>query len=172
MLEIPQSILSAVKKESDVMDNRYLTHAIMALKSLDFVNEDNYCPDYISVAANTLERIYKGFLEAATIHCEDYQLPQPNFLTCDHDIYGMMMEIKRTFSDVFPYQSREDWQNTKKFLRSLRSEYTNARYSSYPTYEEFCSVRTYVKQQYQIVETYLKEGYLNKKEKEDYSLDY
>lgn len=69
---IPSTIVNSVKENSDLMDNRYFSHAIMALKSLDAVKEDIYYPDFVSMAANTLERIYKGFLDTASTHCDDY----------------------------------------------------------------------------------------------------
>lgn len=169
---IPSTIINSVKENSDLMDNRYFSHAIMALKSLDAVKEDIYCPDFVSMAANTLERIYKGFLDTASTHCDDYQLPSLNFLDVDHDIYGMMAEIKTNFPDLFPYQSREEWRQTKNFLRDLRSEYSAARYSSYPTYEEFNIIRQYVKNQFTLIEEYLKEGKLLKNTEKEIPLDF
>lgn len=99
-------------------------------------------------------------------------MPSLNFLDVDHDIYGMMAEIKTNFPDLFPYQSREEWRQTKNFLRDLRSEYSAARYSSYPTYEEFNIIRQYVKNQFTLIEEYLKEGKLLKNTEKEIPLDF
>lgn len=170
-MNIPSSIVSQVKKNSGPMDNKYFIYAESALNSLKKIDSDSYCYDYVSVAANVLERIYKGFLQSAVDNVDCYQLPVPNFLNMDHDILGMVLEIKRNFPDVFPYQDRQQWRDIKTFLRELRTEYTDARYNSYPTYEEFVAIRSYVDSQFNLIRNYIKEGNLTK-EQNEMELDY
>ena len=171
-MNIPASIATQVKENASPVDNAYFYHAESAMKSLEKVTLDTFCYDHVSMAANTLERIYKGLLQAAVEQCDCYQLPSPNFLTADHDILGMVLEIKRSFPDVFPYQDRSQWRDTKAFLRDLRMEYSNARYTSYPTYDEFCAIRSYVKAQFDLIYNYVKEGNLSMQEERDFGIDY
>lgn len=171
-MNIPVSITSQIKKDASPVDNAYFYHAEKALDALQYVTSDSYCYDHVAMAANTLERVYKGFLQSAVEHCDWYQLPSPNFLTADHDILGMVLEIKSKFQDVFPYQDRSQWRDTKMFLRDLRMEYSNSRYTSYPTYEEFVTLRKYVSQQFNLIYDYVKEGNLTNQPDKDIPVDY
>lgn len=171
-MNIPASITNQIKKEASPVDNHYFYHAEKALNALKYVNSDSYCYDHVAMAANTLERIYKGFLQSAVDNCDWYQLPSSRFLTADHDILGMVLEIKSKFQDVFPYQDRSQWRDTKMFLRDLRMEYSDSRYTSYPTYEEFVTLREYVSKQFDLIYNYVKEGKLTNQQDRDFSIDY
>lgn len=171
-IEIPKSIIQAFEKSSDPMDNDFFLHAKKALKSLNQMTEELYCYDHVSMAINSLERIYKGFLKAATIHCEWYSLPSENFLNEDHDILGMVLEIKENFPDVFPRVDRQAWRDTKDFLRDLRKEYSRARYDDYPSYSEFYDIRAYVNAQYELIENYIKSRDLIKDGDQELHVDY
>ena len=171
-MNIPSSITNLVKQKAGPMENTYFYHAKSSYDALCKVNEDSYCYDHVSMAANTLERLYKGFLATAAEKCDWYSLPSPNFLSADHDILGMVLEIKQNFPDVFPRQDRQTWRETKVFLRDLRSEYTAARYTSYPTYQEFVSIRSHIKSQFELITDYLKENDLSKQEENEFSIDY
>lgn len=171
---LPNTIISQVKRESDPFDNRFFRHSQNALNSMKKVTDDTFCYDDISRAINTLERIYKGFLEAAQNKCDWYSLPSPNFLDADHDILGMVLEIKQSFPEVFPRMERQDWRDTKNFLKSLRVEYTDSRYSSYPNFAEFQTLLTYVQTQNKIICDYIKLNPFDKENNKisDYELDY
>ena len=171
-MNIPSSISNLVKENAGPFDNPYFYHAQSSYESLNKVTENTYCYDHVSMVANTLERLYKGFLQSASEKCDWYSLPSPRFLSADHDILGMVLEIKQNFPDVFPRQDRHSWRETKTFLRDLRSEYTSARYSTYPTYQEFVSLRSYMNSQYELITSYLKENDLSKQEENEYSIDY
>lgn len=171
-MHIPTSITSLVKENAGFMDNPYFYHAINAREALNRITEKTYCYDYVAMAANTLERLYKGFLQTASEKCDWYSLPSPRFLTADHDILGMVLEIKQNFPYVFPKQDRQTWREIKAFLRDLRSEYTSARYTTYPTYQEFVSIRNYLNSQYKIITSYLEKGDLLKQDENEFSLDY
>jgi len=116
-MNIPASVTKQIKAKSDPLDNAYFYHAESANRSLQMVDLNSYCYDHVSIAANTLERIYKGFLKSAADYCDSYQLPNHKFLTEDHDILGMVLEIKRSFPDLFPYQDRNQWRETKVFFK-------------------------------------------------------
>ena len=165
---IPPMIQKQIASQSSPMDNRFFHHAINALESMNKTTEENYCYDDIAKAANILERIYKGFLQAAHNHCDFYTLPSASFLDNDHDIFGIVMEIKQYFPDVFPRQNREEWRITKNFYRDLRMAYTDSRYSTYPNYSEFVNLREYVNEQYKMISDYIKEGNLTQTSELDY----
>lgn len=171
-MNIPSSITNLVKEKAGPMDNAYFYHATSAYESLKKVTEKTYCYDHVSMVANTLERLYKGFLMSASEKCDWYSLPSSHFLSADHDILGMVLEIKQNFLDVFPRQDRQSWRDTKAFLRDLRNEYTAARYNSYPTYQEFVSIRNYLNDQYNLITSYLKENDLSKQDENEFSIDY
>ena len=169
---IPENVRKSVKKNEDPLDNNYLNHAFSALKALNRVTEETYCYDDMSRAANVLERVYKGFLDVARSKNDWYQLPEEDFLTKDHDILGVFKEIKKSFPDVYPREDRDSWRATVKFLIDLRREYTNSRYISYPTYEDFVVIRKYVNDQYNIAKDYLKSGKLEEKDDNELKEDY
>lgn len=171
-MNIPSSIIKTVTDNAGPMDNNYFNHAVSALTALNKVTEDVYCYDYMSNVINALERLYKGFLKTATKTCDWYRLPSENFLNDDHDILGMVLEIKDNFPDVFPRVEREVWRETKNFLRDLRKEYTLSRYESYPTFEEFKAVREYVNGQYKLLESYINNRSLEKTNDKELELDY
>ncbi len=153
---IPQSILNQIAENANPMDNKYFNHAISDLNSLNKVTEETFCYGDISRAANILERLYKGFLYAGEKQCDWYQLPIPDFLTNDHNILKLVIEIKDSFPNFLPRLSREEWRETKTFLKDLRQEYTNSRYSSYPTFEELISIRKYINNQFELISEYIK----------------
>ncbi len=169
---IPENIINIIEGNADPMDNNYFNHATSALNSINKVSEDNYCYDHISMAINTLERIYKGFIKAAVKECEWYQMPYDRFLTDDHDLIKLIKEIKANFPDVFPREDTDSWRATKNFLRDLRMEYSAARYDSYPTYDNLINLRRYINQQFNIIKEYIESGKLEDKNdvelKEDY----
>ena len=165
-MTIPDNILTALSQSEKPMDNNYFNHAASALKALKAVTEDTYCYDHLSMAANTLERIYKGFIKAAEKHLEWYSIPADMSLTQNHDILGFYIEIKQSFPNVFPRIDRDEWRATKEFLRDLRSEYTQARYESYPAFEEFQKVLKYVEKQYEIIQNAVEAEIVNDKEEE------
>lgn len=171
---LPNTILAQIKKEGNALDNRFFIHAEKALCAMNKLTADTFCYDDVSRAVNTLERVYKGFLQAAENKCEWYSLPSSNFLSADHDILGMVLEIKDSFPDVFPRQERQEWRDTKTFLKTLRQEYTNSRYASYPEFHDFSLILSYVQSQYDLITDYIKEGNLDKEnEKEsEHVIDY
>ena len=171
-MNIPISVIQTVENSAAPIDNSYFNHAEKAIQALDMVTPNSYCYDYMSNAINALERLYKGFLKAATKVCDWYRLPSETFLTDDHDILGMVLEIKDNFPDVFPRVEREVWRETKRFLRDLRAEYSHARYDTYPTYEEFRSVLEYIKSQQKLLTDYIKRGTLEETNDRDMGLDY
>lgn len=171
-MNIPSSIINTVNQSSGPMENNYFIHAISALNALNKVTEATYCYDYTANIINALERLYKGFLKTATRLCDWYRLPSENFLSDDHDILGMVLEIKDNFPDVFPRVEREIWRETKNFLRDLRKEYTLSRYESYPTFEEFKAIREYANGQLQLLESYINNHYLEKTNNKELELDY
>ncbi len=157
---IPESLIEDINKNTGPMENRFFEHAFSALKALNKITADTYCYDDISRAANVLERIYKGFLQAAVIKDDWYQLPEEDFLDKNHDILGMLKEIKRSFPEVFPRQERDDWIATQKFLSDLRKAYSESRYITCPSYDEFSLIRRYVNQQTEVIKEYLESGRL------------
>lgn len=171
-MNIPSSIQNRIKENSGPLENTYFFHAKSAYTALNKVTEATYCYDHVSMVANTLERIYKGFLQSAADHCEWYSLPSERFLSADHDILGMVLEIKQNFPDVFPRYDRQQWREMKGFYRDLRSEYTAARYTSYPTYKDFVTLRSYMQSQYNLITSYLKENSFQNQMDNEYSVDY
>ncbi len=171
-MQIPKEIISKIEQNTDIMDNNYFNHAVSALNSMNKLTEDNYSYDDMSKAANTLERVYKGFLYAAELKCDWYSLPYKNFLKEDHDILGMLEEIKKNFKEVFPREDRESWRATKNFLRDLRREYTSSRYDSYPTYDEFKVVLRYVNTQYEYIKDYIEKTKFKDDEEPGLRIDY
>lgn len=169
---IPESVIKQVDKASDPMDNRYFNHALSALNSLNKVTEDFYCYDDVSRAANVLERLYKGLLYAAESKNEWYQLPEQDFLNNDHDILKVLIEIRHSFPEVFPRESRDEWRATQRFLIDLRKAYSESRYETYPPYNEFCAIRRYVNQQKDYIEEYIKSGELEKSFEDTIKEDY
>lgn len=167
-IPIPAAITKQIVVQSSPMENKYFVHAISALNSMNKTDETLFCYDDVSKAINTLERLYKGFLLAAHDHCDFYTLPSNNFLEKDHDILGMVLEIKQNFPDVFPRQDRSDWRATKDFYREIRRAYSDSRYITYPDYSEFLTLRAYVNQQYELLSSYIKEGNLTKSVEFDY----
>lgn len=161
-MNIPESVIKAIEKNSSPLDNSYFNHARKSLSALDKVTEETYCSDYMSNAINCLERVYKGFLKAATIKCDWYQLPKENFLTIDHDIWGIYKEIKKSFPDVFPRLDTNEWSEFRKYMLDLRTIYTDARYSTFPDYKEFLAVKDFAKSELQIIEDYINEQNLEK----------
>lgn len=152
------------KEKQGLLNNSYFYHAQEAFKALQRVTASTYCSDYFSMAVNTLERFYKGFLYYQAENTEWYDLPSPKFLTADHDILGMVTEIRKHFPEAFPVNSKEEWEETKKFLRDLRAEYTASRYTSYPTYDEFDAIRKYTQRQMSKL-TSCVQSYQSKREK-------
>ena len=169
---IPESVVAAIEKELKPEENSYFNHAVEALNALNKITKESYCSDYMSNVINSLERLYKGFLKAATKVCEWYRLPSESFLTDDHDVLGVMLEIKENFPDVFPKTDRETWRDTKAFLRDLRHEYTSARYETYPTFEEFSKVLGYVNAQKEILLSYIQKGLLEENYDKGLNEDY
>lgn len=171
-MNIPSSVTKVVNENAHPMDNSYFNHAESALKALNKVTEDTYYYDCMANIINTLERVYKGFLKTATKQCDWYRLPSEKFLTDDHDILGMVLEIKENFPDVFPRVEREVWRETKNFLRDLRREYTLSRYETYPDYSEFKAVREYVNNQYRLLESYINDKRLEQTNDRELEIDY
>ena len=172
-MNIPQSILQTVSDNANPLDNHYFSHAESSINALNKVTGDLYCYDYMSNMINALERVYKGFLLAATKECDWYQLPTSDYIGKDHDILKLLQEIKSNFPSVFPREDRDAWRNTKSFLNDLRREYSLARYDSYPTYDEFSKVRDYVNNQYDIVKDYIEQGrFVEDNKDSEYEIDY
>lgn len=179
-MNIPLSVVQAINNNAGPLENNYFTHAIKSLQALNKVKEDDYCYDYTSNIINTLERLYKGFLKSASKFCEWYEPPggiDGAFLTANHDLLGMLKEIKSSFPDVFPRTAREEWRETKKFLMDLRREYTSARYDTYPSFDEFKTIRDFVNGQYTLIKTYIENRGLEKTnedelENDELNLDY
>ena len=171
-MNIPDSIARVIEVSADPMENSYFLHAKGALNALNKVTSETYCSDYMANIINVLERTYKGFLKAATVQCDWYSLPHEDFLTDDHDILGMVLEIKKHFPDVFPRVEREVWRQTKNFLRDLRREYSLSRYETYPSFSEFVAVRDYVNRQYGLIEKYIRENHLEQSNDKELGLDY
>lgn len=163
-IEIPKSIIQAFEKSAEPIDNDYFIHANKAISSLNQMTEDLYCWDHMSMAINALERLYKGFLKAADIHLEWYSLPiiydregnQLDFLKKDHDLLRLYNEIKKNFPGVFPRTNREDWQKLKDLLRDMRTEYSEARYDDYPSFDNFREVLSFVNTQQKLLEDIVK----------------
>ena len=143
-MNIPSFI---AKEEQGLWDNSYYFHAHEALKVLQKVTPYTYCSDYVAMTINTLERLYKGFLCYQVEHRDWYDLPSPKFLDADHDILGLVKEIRKHFPEAFPVNSKEEWEEIQNFLRDLRIEYSTSRYKTYPTYEEFDAIRKYTQRQ-------------------------
>ena len=142
-MNIPSDVINIINKNSGPLNNNYLIHAKNALEVLNKVTKDTYCYDHMSMVINTLERYYKGFLKASTDICDWYNLPDEEFLAVGHNLLKLVVEIKHSFSNVLPRTNWEEWQKTKDFLRDLRLEYTNSRYNTCPSYEEFKTVLEY-----------------------------
>jgi len=169
---IPENIINEIDKNADPLDNSYFNHALPALNAINKVDSESFCYDDLSRAANVLERLYKGFLQAAVVKTEWYQLPYEKFLVEDHDILGMLKEIKRNFPEAFPRQDYNTWRATQSFLIELRQAYSFSRYTTYPTYEEFDKVRKYVNHQKDIFVEFIKEGGLEENRDTELKEDY
>ena len=155
MINVPISKKHGEITPADLLNNSYYVHATKAIKALKKVNLESYCPDYVSTAINALERFYKGFLYAADRYYKDYMLPCPKFLIRDHNILSLVEEIRVNFPEAIPSYTLKEWDETKTFLRKLRSEYSASRYETYPSYEEFSSLLEYVTDQSLILKDYL-----------------
>lgn len=154
-MDIPPSILNTFSKNKKQMNNEFFNHAALAFDSLTIVNQSTYCPDHFSMAVNTLERYYKGVLISASEN-SDYSMSRDMMdkISTTHDMLVVLTEIKSNFKDIFPKVSAQEWREQKEFLRTLRRAYTTSRYTSYPTYSEFCVVREFVKTQKEQIEEF------------------
>lgn len=168
---IPPDVSDMIDKTSDPLQNSYLNHARRSITALNKITEDTYCSDYYSNAVNCLERVYKGFLEAARLKCPWYSLPVSDFLTNDHRLSKLTSEIRVHFPEVLPRCTREEMQAQNRFLRELQHEYTDARYVTNPDFTEFSQLIKYVTAQQELITDYIKSPSFKKDCKTDYGDD-
>ncbi|MCR5202473.1 MAG: hypothetical protein K6D02_05230 [Lachnospiraceae bacterium] len=157
-MNILQHLIDEINKKSDPLENHYFIHAFSALEALNRVDKNNFCYDDVSRAVYTLERLYKGFLYAAQENLGWYRVPDTQFLTQQHDLSVLFKEIMNCSPYVFPRQNRYEWEETQQFLKDLSNACFESRYTTYPTYEEFDSIRKFVNYQKKIIETFIKSG--------------
>lgn len=166
---IPSSVIQTTRNP---LENQYFVKANQTLSQIQKTTKETYYDDLISIAINTLERFYKGFLQAASDFDKDYTLPHPKFLTRDHDLLGMVVEIKENYPNVLPRYSKSDWHDFKNLLRDFRSYYTSARYTKDFTFEDFTQIVNFVQQQAELLQTYIKEkGFEEYQKSNDFPLD-
>lgn len=152
-MNIPENI---IKINKTPLDNFYFYKANEAFEKLSAVKESGYFDDLMASAINTLERYYKGFLCSADEYDENYYLPRHDFLTKDHDLIKLVREIQKNYPEVFPYQSRNEWNETSNFLRDMRHAYTAVRYNENSSYQDFKKLLSYIEIQKERITDYIK----------------
>lgn len=134
-MRIPSSIVKALKKTP--FDNTYFYMHQDMKKSLDKVisGEDSYASYHYSMLINDLEIYLKGFL---TYQKESgfWVEPHNKYLTEDHKIYKLIEQVQ-LFIPLFPYTSKYEWNELKRFTSNLCREYTTARYLTPIPFEDF-----------------------------------
>lgn len=95
---------------------------------------------------NTLERLYKGFIQSKVDSIDSYKIPV-DFLTRDHDINSLVEEIECNFCQLPPKLDRSERAIRRRFFMDMRRAYTSARYAEEFTYQEFCELYVFVEKQ-------------------------
>jgi len=152
---IPNCVLETVKKMP--LDNHYFYHAEDAWeRATDIYNgQIKFYSDDISLLINTLERYYKAFLQAKKDEDPSY-LQYPGFLTSDHDLNKLVVEIER-FVPLTKCETRQDYKERREFFDNLRREYTTTRYTARPDFNEYKQLYQFVSKQRDIVIEYFQE---------------
>lgn len=168
-MEIPDFITNDIPK--DPLENNYFRHANSSWKRLSMVAEKKleYIPDDFSTLVNTLERYYKGFLKAMELHT-NYSLPRVKhhendveyFLKRDHYLKGLVKEIESNFINISPTYTVEQRVEHDKFLVTLQWEYTNARYTTEPSFDDFFKVYQFVSKQKDALYEYIEDRLLQR----------
>ncbi len=151
-MKIPESVVLSIKKGP--MDNQYFYHAYAATERLSKIKnkEISFYNDDYATLINTLERLYKGFLQSK-IDSGELNLPV-GFLSSDHDCIKLVNEIEK-FTPLFVINSKEDLRERDHFLIDLRRAYTSSRYYEDYSYEDFCALYDFVEKQKTVIEMYL-----------------
>lgn len=157
---------------SNPLENNYFRHADAAWERLFLVatKKLEYIPDDLSALVNTLERYYKGFLKTMALYTS-YSLPvvkhhendEEYFLKRDHYIKGLVKEIESNFTNLSPCTVNQKVE-LDKFLVALQWKYTNARYSTEPSFQDFLKVYQFATKQKEVLYSYLDEKILQKSE--------
>lgn len=129
-----------------------------------------YISSDIGLLVNTIELEYKGFLKCMVQNRGDYTLPlidghkdNPEYyLQKDHYLKGLVREIERHFINISPAQTRHDRIEHDQFLVSLQWEYTNSRYTSYPSLEDFLAIYKFAQTQKSVLRGYIQEQLIDK----------
>lgn len=165
---IPQDILCQFEGYNEYFDNDSFQHAISAYEKLSKIKEEDYFEDLYSNLICTLERFYSGFLISAEKYIDVYFIPKDKadpygrkITETKHKLFALKREILNNF-DVFPSQSLEETAREKGILSNLTREYSDSKYSTYPTYEEFRSVLEFVTREKEYIEQYLNDRMLDK----------
>jgi len=158
-MKIPDCVLKKIEKSP--VDNQYFYHANEAWKRLTNIYEGriDYYHDDFAILVNTLERYYKGFLQSK-MDIDNSFVVAEDLMEHSHDLVGLVREIEHFTSLSVPL-NRQEQIDRRIFLCDLRREYTNARYVSDPSLDDFKKVYKFVENQKEIIFNYL----LPKKEK-------
>jgi len=158
----------AIKKPGkDPLNNPYFQHANNAWKQLRAIKggQIKYCSDNYSMLINTLERYYKGLLQAKADNDSSFVL-KPNYLTCDHDLIKLANKIRKDVTEIFGATTQEEIREMKLLLFNLRKRYTSCRYSEFATFAEFLELYKFVELQREIILEYIDKEFVNKQTKD------
>ena len=154
-MNIPSAVMKQVKKSPT--DNMYFYHAFDSLEGLQEVYDGKvkFRYDHSSQLVNALERLYKGAILSKTESDPNIKI-QPGYLTQGHNIASLVDTIEMTIGwQLTPIESRRDYKERYTFLKDLQKLYTDARYNTFPTYEEFKKIFDFVELQKETILEYL-----------------
>lgn len=177
-MNIPSFVTNQIPK--DPFANDYFYHAeenwtrleAIVAKRIPYISSD------FSMLVNTLEMYYKGFLKSMSDNVKGYSLPEiPNhkddneyFLKKDHHLAGLVEEIEDHFLNISPTYTKKDRRDHDRFLNDLQWEYTKARYTTYPSFEDFKKVYQFASNQRNSIRDYITDKLLPK-EQEHYDIN-
>ena len=169
-MNIPSFIHNQIPKNP--FCNNYYSHADENWTRLSMIADGSipYISSDLALLVNTLELEYKGFLKCMVQNRSDYELPlidgnedNPEYyLQKDHYLKGLVREIERHFVNMSPVRTKRDRIEHDRFLVSLQWEYTNSRYTSYPSFDEFLSIYKFAQTQKTALRDYIQEQLIAK----------
>ena len=123
-----------------------------ALVCLRQVTPETFCDDHISMAVNTLERIYKGFLQAETLLPGSY-IAKDSKINNGHNVYALHLEISNHFNiKGFNSLSKEELKRIKNYA----VDYTRARYWDDYSYKDLKIIVNLIENKRNVLLNYVK----------------
>lgn len=153
-------------------DNNFYEHALNSMLRFQAIYEGTvpYISDDFAMLINTLERLYKGFLQYQLDTNPNFSL-QKGFLTNDHDLLKLTKKIEQ-FLPLFECKTNEERADKNMFFKELRRKYTQARYTEMVPEADFKELYLFVEKQMKRMESYFEKERQLLEHEAEYALDY